>query len=78
MYIYDDEGAFGYADGLIGGNDDQPSSTNIADVETHNAALGSVAAGDYLINVHAYHGIGGPTEYEIQINGDNLCPTDLP
>ena len=81
LYLYGKNGSFGYKkstynDGYIASSIKIPSaSLSVVDSESFN--LGSQPAGDYLINVYANAGQGGPTEFELRNANGKLCPKDV-
>lgn len=76
LYVYNNDGPFGYSNGLLGSATSFPDG-NITTDETEVVNLGNRAAGDYLINVYALGGIGGLTNFEIRTGSGKLCPKDV-
>ncbi|MCB0391510.1 MAG: hypothetical protein KDD58_09470 [Bdellovibrionales bacterium] len=76
VYVYNDEGPFGYANGVIGYNTNSPNGTS-GDVEAVTVSLGSQPAGDYLINVYALGGIGNTTTFKLSNGSGQLCPKNV-
>lgn len=54
------------------------ASSNASVAETDSAALNSVPAGNYLIDVFSFDGTGTPVEYGLKLNGVKLCRKDPP
>ena len=76
VYVYDNKGPFGYANGLVGYSTNFPNGT-AGDVETATVNMGSQPAGDYLVNVYALGGIGNPTTFEVSSGSGKLCPKNV-
>ncbi|MCB9025700.1 MAG: hypothetical protein H6625_05245 [Bdellovibrionaceae bacterium] len=76
LYIYDDKGPFGFANGVVGYSTSFPNGTS-GDTETVTVNAGTQAAGDYLINVYALGGIGSTTNFELISGSKKLCPKNI-
>jgi hypothetical protein len=78
FYLYNEDAEFGNADDMIAMSGHDPDS-NPATPETETIHLQNLAPGKYLINVlvHTESRVGGPVNFQIKLNGSNLCPAQL-
>lgn len=87
LYVYDEsgrvfgDGAVDIADATsteIGKSTSEPDGT-IGTAQTETVSL-SLNAGNYLIQVQAYVSLvpGGPTDYELEVGGNDICPAASP
>ncbi|MBX7231278.1 MAG: hypothetical protein K1X29_04235 [Bdellovibrionales bacterium] len=78
LYLYDEDARIGNASDIVASSVHSPdSSAATSETETITKSL---SAGKYLINVKANVSgvIGTPVNYELQLNGSDLCPAALP
>lgn len=76
LIVYNTSARIFSSDDAVASSMNSPNNAT-GDVETESVSK-SLPAGDYLIQVYAYDGIGSATTYELKVGGTNLCPTSLP
>ncbi len=76
VYIYNEDGPFGYSNGLVGSSTSFPDGST-GDIETITVNAGTQSAGNYLINVYALGGIGNTSTFEINSGSGKLCPKNI-
>ncbi len=78
LYLYNESGRFGEAADVVGISQNDPGL--VSESQTESIALGALAPGHYLINVHLFTGgtLGGPVNYSVKLSGNNLCPATIP
>jgi hypothetical protein len=78
LYVYRDDYVYGSYSTMAGYSERQPDG-DVTDTETESVSA-TLGAGNYMINVKAFTlgSIGGTVNYKIKLNGNDLCPTNLP
>lgn len=77
LYLYNESARYGTSSDILGSSYNDPTSVSLPQTETITKTL---SAGNYLINVMVYTGntIGGTVNYQLLLNGNQLCPTTIP
>jgi hypothetical protein len=78
LFLYDESARFGNPEDIVGFSGHNPDG-NPATPEIESIALNNLQPGKYLINVlvHTTDVIGGAVNYQLKLNGSNLCPAPL-
>ena len=78
LFLYDEDARFGHKADFVGVSGRNPDG-NPATPESESIALNNLSPGKYLINVHVHtaDGVGGAVQYQLKLNGSNLCPAPL-
>jgi len=81
LFVYNSDAHYGYASDMMGYSAGDTSGA-IGSTQSETVNVGSMSAGDYLINVKAWAGsaaIGGTATYHLEIaGGAQLCPAPQP